>query len=244
MQLQIINSNSSGNAYLLENDKEALLIECGVRFDRIKKALNFNMRKLTGALITHEHLDHCISAKDLIHHGVNVYATKGTHHAMRTLQHHRAVVTHAGDEFKVGNFRVKAFDIRHDAAEPVGYLINHAETGTVLFLTDSYYSNYLFPGLSNIIIEANYSSDIIHETLEDKKFLRDRVIESHMSLNTCKELLKANNLAGVNNIVLIHLSDSNSNAIRFKKEIEEVTGKTVHVAESGMIIENFNQTPF
>lgn len=246
MRLQIISSNSSGNAYLLENEQEALLIECGVRFERIKKAINFNLRKIVGCLVTHEHKDHCSAVRDVMGYGINVYSTLGTHDKMGTSDSHRARIISAKDQFRIGGYTIKAFDIRHDAAEPVGYLINHPESGTVLFLTDSYYSNYLFPGLSNIIIEANYCEEILDDKRENgalPKFLRDRVLESHMSLNTCKELLRANNLAGVNNIVLIHLSNSNSDSKRFKKEIEEMTGKNVYVADAGMIIP-FDKTPF
>ena len=35
--------------------------------------------------------------------------------------------------------------------------------------------------------------------------LRNRTIKSHMSYDTCKETLLANDLSEVNNIVLIHL---------------------------------------
>nr|HRO18749.1 hypothetical protein [Ferruginibacter sp.] len=75
------------------------------------------------------------------------------------------------------------------------------------------------------------------------KFLRDRIFKSHMSLATCKGLLQANDLRQVNNIVLIHLSDGNSNAEKFKREVTELTGKMVHVAEAGMCIP-FTKNPF
>jgi DNA/RNA-binding domain of Phe-tRNA-synthetase-like protein len=57
-------------------------------------------------------------------------------------------------------------------------------------------------------------------------------------------MLKANNLSQVNNIVLIHLSDGNSDAEDFQKQVTELTGKTVYVADAGMIIDNFNKKPF
>ena len=47
----------------------------------------------------------------------------------------------------------------------------------------------------------------------------------------------------VNNIILIHLSDGNSNACELQKRIHEATGKTVHFADKGIII-NINKTPF
>jgi phosphoribosyl 1,2-cyclic phosphodiesterase len=72
-------------------------------------------------------------------------------------------------------------------------------------------------------------------------FLSDRIIQSHMNLDTCKKLLMANNLTQVNNIVLIHLSDRNSDAKYFKQTITELTGKNVSVAEPGLVID-FNKT--
>jgi phosphoribosyl 1,2-cyclic phosphodiesterase len=236
-----------GNAYILSNVKEALLIECGVRFDKIKEALNFNLLKVVGCIVTHEHNDHSLAVKDILKASIDVYATKGTHEAMGTATHHRARHILSADTFYVGGFKIKSFDTKHDAAEPVGFMINHLETGNILFLTDSYYSEYTFKDLNNIIIEANYCQTILDRKVQDGsaiRMLRDRVIESHMSLATCKETLQANDLSLVNNIVLIHLSDGNSDAKRFKHEVEEQTGKTVHVADAGMVIENFNRTPF
>jgi ribonuclease BN (tRNA processing enzyme) len=64
-----------------------------------------------------------------------------------------------------------------------------------------------------------------------------------MSLDTCVNLLNANDLSKVNNIVLIHLSDSNSDEQAFKKRVSDETGKNVTVASNGMEI-NFNKTPF
>ena len=41
MKLKIISTGSQGNSYILENENEALIIEAGVRFIEIKKALSF-----------------------------------------------------------------------------------------------------------------------------------------------------------------------------------------------------------
>jgi len=246
MQLQVINSNSAGNAYILSNDNEALLIECGVNFKLIKQALKFNIGKVVGCILTHEHGDHAKAVRDVMDAGIDVYASTGTHEALGTGGRHRVKVATNGKSFYLGNFKIMPFDVKHDVAEPFGYLIQHPETGTILFLTDSYYCEYTFPGLNNVIIEANYCQGILDKRVADgmnPKFLRDRVITSHMSLNTCKSMLGANDLSAVNNIVLIHLSDGNSDEKRFKREVEEQTGKVVHVAVPGLTIP-FNKTPF
>lgn len=246
MKLKVINSNSSGNAYLLENDKEALLIECGVNFDKIKQALQFNLNKVVGCLVTHEHGDHSKSMLQVLAAGINVYATNGTFTAIGLIDHHRANIISSGKQFTIGGFMVMPFDVKHDVTEPVGFLIYHPECGKVLFLTDSYYCEYTFAGLNNIIIEANYSHEILKQRVKDglnPKFLGDRVITSHMSIDTCKKMLGANDMSQVQNIVLIHLSDSNSDEKKFKYEVEQQTGKQVHVAVSGLTID-FNKQPF
>ena len=56
-----------------------------------------------------------------------------------------------------------------------------------------------------------------------------RVIDTHFALEDVKEFLKANDLSKVKEIYLIHLSDGNSDAEQFKREIQELTGKTVFI---------------
>jgi len=56
MKLKVIGSGSTGNSYILENNTEALLIEAGVSFKKVKEALNFNMGNIVGMLVSHAHL--------------------------------------------------------------------------------------------------------------------------------------------------------------------------------------------
>lgn len=250
MRLKIINSNSRGNAYILESATESLLIECGVRFDLIKRALGFNLSKLVGCIVTHSHGDHCSAVHDLTHAGITVYATEGTCEELLERwkpNPHRLKPRHMAIPFHLGGFRIMPFRTEHDTKEPCGFLIQHEEMGVTLFLTDTVYSPYSFKGLNNVIVEANYCEEILEAKRQAGgtiEMLRDRVIESHMSLRNCKDMLAANDLSRVNNIVLIHLSDSHSDDRRFKREVEALTGKVVHVADKDMVIENFNKTPF
>jgi phosphoribosyl 1,2-cyclic phosphodiesterase len=250
MKLKIIGSNSRGNAYLLEAADCSLLIECGVRFDKVKQAIGYNLSKLVGCVVTHEHGDHACGIKDLTYAGVNVYATAGTCEELLNkwkANPHRVHPRHTELPFSLGPFRIIAFKTIHDTKEPCGFLIHHPECGVVLFLTDTVYSLFTFKGLNNIIVEANYDDDILEDRRMNGgtiKMLRDRVIESHMSIKNCKDLLAANDLSKVNNIVLIHLSDGHSHAENFKKEVEQLTGKRVHIADAGMTIDHFETTPF
>lgn len=243
MNLKIIGTGSKGNAYILENENEALLIECGVMFQNIKEALNFNYEKVVGCILTHEHGDHAKSINEVMEAGVNVFATEKTHEALKTSMHHRAGMMLNNDILRLGNFKIMSFDVKHDAADPCGFLINHPETGNVLFMTDLMYSKYTFKNLHNIIIEANYDTEIARKKLSEMEFLRNRIIKSHMSLDTCLQFLNQNDLSKVNNIVLIHLSDSNSNANAFEHRVKLATQKNVWVADNGLVVE-LNKTPF
>jgi len=249
MILKTISTGSKGNSYILETNTEALLIECGVKMSEIKKAIYFNVSKIKSCIITHEHADHSKHTKDLMKQGIDIYATTGTLKALSiNTNNHRAnqFSKDNNDNWnnqKIGGFTIKPFDINHDATQPVGFLIHHPECGTTLYLTDTSYSNYIFKGLNNLIIECNYSEQIIEDKLNGKEFLRDRIIGSHLSLETLLELLSKNDLSKVNNIVLIHLSDSNSNAVEFQKIVRKATNCTVTVAEANQTI-TFDKTPF
>lgn len=56
MLLRVAKSSSEGNAYAIETDNEILLIEAGVKVSEIKKMIDFRVDKVTGTLISHEHL--------------------------------------------------------------------------------------------------------------------------------------------------------------------------------------------
>ena len=58
MELKILGSSSKGNGYVLEADNEALIIEAGVKLLEAKKAVGFNISKVVGCIVTHQHNDH------------------------------------------------------------------------------------------------------------------------------------------------------------------------------------------
>lgn len=245
MRLKVLGSSSKGNCYLLDNGKECLMIECGVPFKEVQKAVNFDVSRIMGVIISHEHGDHAKYVQKCLDAQIPVYTSIGTTnalglnwrlvHPMKELEYHH-----------IGNFTVQAFPVVHDAAQPFGFLINHKETGTVLFATDTNYLKYKFYRLNNILIECNYRPDIMTANLNAGRLpvgVALRTIRSHCSYYACADILKANDLREVNNIVLIHLSSGNSNAEEFRNGIESLTGKNVLVADSGLDIE-FNKTPF
>ncbi len=240
MNLKVLASSSKGNCYILESSGKKLLLECGINVKDIKRGLGFDFRNVVGCLVTHEHLDHSKSAKDLLDLGVNVYTSAGTA-VMRELEYHRLNIVKARETYQIGHFTVIPFDVQHDAAEALGYLILDTKTGEkLLFATDTFYLKYQFEGLNYILVECNYIKDILEENIDKgwvPKSMSNRLLRSHFSLENVKEFLKANDMSTVRKIVLLHLSDGNSDAKRMVSEIEELTKVETVVADKNIEIE-------
>lgn len=57
MKLKCISTGSSGNCYTLtSNSGETLILDCGIPIKGIKKGLNWDIRGISGVIITHAHL--------------------------------------------------------------------------------------------------------------------------------------------------------------------------------------------
>nr|DAK40375.1 MAG TPA: Metal-dependent hydrolases of the beta-lactamase superfamily I [Caudoviricetes sp.] len=139
----------------------------------------------------------------------------------------------ARKEFHVGTLRILPFEAEHDVP-CYGYQVASEETGEKLvYITDSAYVKYTFSGLTHIMIEANYAQEIIIDNARKERiplYLAERVIETHMSIETLLELLQANDMSKVRQIYLLHLSDGNSDAEAFKRQVQQETGAEVYIA--------------
>lgn len=56
MKINVLGSSSKGNCYLLEEGNEIIILEAGISLFEVKKILNFNISKIRGVCISHEHL--------------------------------------------------------------------------------------------------------------------------------------------------------------------------------------------
>jgi phosphoribosyl 1,2-cyclic phosphodiesterase len=226
-------SSSKGNCYHVTDGMTALLLEAGIRYKDIQRALNFQVSSIAGCLISHEHGDHGKAAADVIKAGIDVYASQGTLDALG-LSGHRAKSIKAKQQFQIGTWTILPFDVQHDVAEPLGFLLANRTGDKLVFATDTYYIRYRFQGLTHIMVECNYSLRILDENIAAGRVpavMKKRLLKSHFSLEHVKDFLRANDLSKVQEIWLLHLSDNNSDAALFKHEIQELTGKPVWVAE-------------
>lgn len=224
-------SGSSGNLYRISDGSASLLIECGIPIREIRKRLNFELSNISGCLVSHGHFDHCIAVLDMMKAGIDCYMTAGAYEPLG-LSGHRLKTIKAGVQVQIGPFTVMPFATEHDAAEPVGFLIQSG-ADKLLYLTDSYYCRYRFSGLNMIAVECNYHLPILQANLAAgivPMALKNRILKSHFSLDNVKEFLKANDLSQVREIHLIYLSETNSDVDLFKTKIERLTRKPTYIS--------------
>lgn len=243
MKLRCLGSGSSGNCYLLEASDGVLIIEMGISPLEVKKALRFDLSKVRGCLISHRHNDHAKYINDALRSGIRILALKDVFesHNVRNRVFCKEIEPKHG--YIVGGFKVYALSVAHDVP-CLGFIIEHQEMGKLLFITDTMMLEYRIPNLNHIMIEANYSDDILDYNIENgitPAGMRDRLLHSHMELNTTRDFLLANDLSEVHEIILIHLSGNNSNPEDFSWFISRETGKLTYVAKKGFEIDIDNE---
>lgn len=235
--IKVLGSSSSGNSYIYEVDNEILLIELGMNFKTIKQGLNFDLSKVKAAIITHSHGDHSKGVKEALNSGIDVYMSNGTIEELELNNHRLHGFEYDGEypkykAIKIGNFTILPFQAQHDTKEPVNFLIHHPKDGKTLFITDSYYCKHRFNKVDRILVECNYSEDVL-STLPKWRY---RTIKSHLSLETLKEMLLTMDLTKTKDITLIHISHDNGEPNRFKQEIEELTRIKTYIGEPNLTI--------
>jgi phosphoribosyl 1,2-cyclic phosphodiesterase len=237
MELVVIGSSSHGNGYVLNGTSEALCIEAGTKLIETKKALDFDLSKVRGCIVSHQHNDHAKYAADYACAGIRLLALPDVLEAKGITRNATAIKL--GNAYKLGGFVVTPFALQHDVP-CVGYVVQHSECGKVVFITDSYACQYRFKGVSHYLLEANYSDEILERNIANGRVdtgMRDRLLTSHFELQNSIRYLQASDLKAVQKVVLIHLSDGNSNEAQFVQAVREATGKRVYAAKAGMVLQ-------
>lgn len=229
IDVKCLASGSAGNAYAVDDGESTLLLEAGIPAKKILSGFPPLLPRVAGCLITHEHGDHACGAVELAGRGIDLYATTGTFAGITgTVPAHRRHVIQKGVQFRLGSWLILPFEAEHDAAEPVGFLLySLAAQEKLLFATDTYYIPNTFRGLNIVMVECNYSRDLLEDNIRAgrvPKLLKIRLLRSHFSLDNVKGFLTANDLSKCRRIYLMHLSGGNSDPERFKREIQELTG--------------------
>ncbi|MDD3338813.1 MAG: MBL fold metallo-hydrolase [Lachnospiraceae bacterium] len=238
MKLCSITSGSSGNCIYVGSDETSILVDVGISGKRIENGLNsidMTTKDVDGILITHEHSDHIqglgvVSRK----YGIPIYATGGTIDAMQHMSSLGKMPDglfreiEADQDFQVGDLQVSPFAISHDAAEPVGYRLEH-EGRSVGIATDlGVYDDYIVNKLQKLdvlLLEANHDVNML-QVGGYPYYLKRRILgdKGHLS-NECAGRLLCQLLHDKMKAILLgHLSkENNYEALAYETVCSEVT---------------------
>lgn len=226
IDIKVLASGSKGNCYLMDNGETKLLLDAGIPFNQIQIGCDFRVSDISGCLVSHRHGDHAKAIKDLIKRGINVYGPKDLQNINPQISVLKPLI-----KYNIGSFMIVPFELTHDV-ECYGYQINSIGKQKLVYITDTAYVKYTFSELTHVMVEANYDTEIIRKNtlnMDINGNLASRIIQSHMNIKTVEEFLDANDLSKLQQVYLLHLSDSNSNADEFKDRIQKKTGAEVYV---------------
>lgn len=220
-RLIVLATGSKGNGYILTNGEDTLLIEAGARYKEMLASLDYKIETVNGMIVSHEHKDHSKYIEQYLIKGLLVHMPRSMKNNLDLSYVYNAISVDIGVTYELGNFTIKPFELVH-SVDCLGYYIYHKDLGKMLFITDTEYVKYRFNklGINHIVVEANYSKELLNRG----KVNSNHVLKGHMEINTTTNFLKENDTDSLKNVVLVHLSDSNSDERLFY----ELTTKVVH----------------
>lgn len=192
-------SGSSGNCYLVKDEKTAILIDAGISGKRIFEALDETgtpREMVEAVLVTHEHIDHVKSLPILCRKipGLSVYANEATWQQIERPvpeEQKRTFVT--GEDFYIGDFIVRSFATSHDAAEPVGFSLYHGDVQISICTDSGFIGEEILEEIKTadlLLLEANHEKELLLFGSYPYP-LKQRILgdEGHLSNLSCGECL-------------------------------------------------------
>jgi len=219
LKLSLLASGSKGNAVYLESGDTRLLIDAGlsaVELSRRLEMIGVEPSTLHAILISHDHSDHTRGAGILARKlKIPMLASQPTRKAAAAvLKKCDFVEFESGSSFSYRDLMIDPFPITHDAADPVGFVIDSRE-GRIGFATDlGIVTRLVTEKLKNcrlLVIEANHDEEMLMNGpypwhLKQRIKSRHGHISNTESMQLLEDILH-DRLAGV---FLAHLSETNN----------------------------------
>lgn len=215
--MAILGSGSLGNSLILEAAGTRILVDAGLSARQIVNrlaALDIDADSLDGILLTHEHGDHT--------RGLDVFLRKRqipvfTNALTREVLAHKIAspvqwrVFDAGGSFALEGLTVTAFPVQHDAADPVGFVIEKGEARVGIASDLGHVTPQVqrhLNGLNALFIESNYDQQMLQEDTKRPFSTKARISSrhGHLSNDQVSDLLAEVASERLTHVVVGHLS--------------------------------------
>jgi len=232
MRFALLGSGSKGNACYVEAGGCAILIDAGFSCKELISRLHcagLDPGRVSALFITHEHTDHIKGVGPFARRfNIPVFMNRPTYNSARNTLGPlpMPVFFNTGESITFESFTLEFFAKCHDAADPVGIILNHNGLRMGL-LTDVGRSTLLLEdrlkGCNALVLEFNHDPMMLAQgpyTLELKRRIRGP--DGHLSNVQAARLLEVVCHDGLETLVLAHLSEVNNEPQKALQEAEGV----------------------
>ncbi len=215
-------SGSSGNATLVKAGNTNILVDCGGSGSQVESALRAageDPAELDCIFITHEHIDHIKGAGVLSRrYNLPIYATYGTWQGMISkigkIDYDNIFYIQGGVPFAAKDAVVTPFQTPHDAAESVGFTIEHNHSRASIATDIGVMNMTVYTNIKKsdiVLLEANHDLNMLMNgpySYELKMRIRSSL--GHLSNDDCAICCAHLLREGVKHVILAHLSSDNN----------------------------------
>ncbi len=233
VSFSVLTSGSKGNSTYIECGEGAVLVDSGLSAREIVKrtlAAGGDPGRVRAILLTHEHSDHLRGVVPLARKlKVPVYATALTLNGSSLPQDVSTVCVNSGQSFVAAGFKIRPFSVPHDAADPVGYTLEH-DSIRIGLATDLGYGTALvrerLTDCRALILESNHDERMLMDG-PYPWFLKQRVgsRRGHLSNTSSSGIIEEVAHAGLESVTLAHLSEVNNEPELALDTAREVFGR-------------------
>ncbi|MCH5156556.1 MAG: MBL fold metallo-hydrolase [Clostridiales bacterium] len=212
-------SGSKGNCTLIQSDNTNILLDVGLGYRAILKALEsraLTPNNIDAIVITHEHSDHIGALQHWAQHfSTNIYIPSPIAHELGLrIAYAPAEVVEVNGSFTVGNVSIDVYECSHDAKCCLGYRFTSGDSRFAC-VTDTgcvkcELVQFLAP-CSAIMLESNHDEDMLMKG--DYSYpLKRRILSNYGHLSNAQATDILSQLVGsrVKNVILAHLSEKNN----------------------------------
>jgi len=237
-----IGSGSSGNCHVVTYKDTGILVDAGLAGKTITSGIqqaDFDIEKIRGIFITHEHSDHIKGAGIMSRKlDIPIYANLKTWCSMKdkigNIKEENMVVFDNDKTYVLGDLKIRPFSIPHDSEDAVGYNI-YSEKEKMSIATDIGYITENIrknvKGSKLVVLESNYDPNMLmmgsySYALKKRVMSEGGHLSNEEAASFCIELVEG----GTESILLAHLSKENN-----FPELAYATSKNV-LTKNNMII--------
>ena len=218
-------SGSSGNCYYVGTADEGILVDAGVDFNMMARAMHDNglsFANVRGIILTHDHGDHIRYAYGMLrkYKNIGLYCTPRVlngilrrHNVSRRIKDYHHPI-YKEFTFTLAGMQITPFEVKHDGSDNSGFYIDFGSTAltiaTDLGVISDRPAHYLRQSQS-IVIESNYDRTMLDQG-PYPAYLKSRIISEtgHLDNQVTADFVAGMYTDRLRHVFLCHLSHENN----------------------------------